>query len=682
MASRCQRSILSCSRCRRRKMKCDRQVPSCTQCINAKTECTGISSAATGDVPRSIVLTLEAEIARLESELARDGQLDTLNATDILLQMPTSHMPERTLPDPGVGLSMPGLGGSAGPDPVEAENQDDMIRGSILSSGPLQKMISATLPCGSGATDLLSRVRMGLTPSSARVGERRRMSIVASKANNESGRLSAQVLRDVPVDIVQRLLRKYVSTINPDYPFIDSIALWGQFQQVSSVLGWDLPRPRSVEHSLTVQPDYDFLVVYLALAISITLGSSRGGHEARCTALSTSLFEEGIQHLYSLSTFPSDVAWLQVTLLVLLYATVLPRSANVWVLSGAAMRACLEIGLHREPPISLGLDENQLELRRRIFWSAYTMDRSICSALQRPLSTPDTAINTRLPSSPVDDAFLSNIHYQQLLSEMIHVHFQGEDIPGAMEWEDWLSSMEQRLREWFTSYPRNTSHHELIEFSLARGLMILHRPSPRNPVPHDRSLLIAFEAASSTARTQREHVLTGFFRRPWLSAHHTLEAAMIVLFCLRHGSHVLNEKFNASQIFEMTKLFTTNFLSIASQGWPEVSNYAGVYERLLGPLLESIFSGSQQLSERFGPSQDAELTKMLYPATAHLEKLRFGLRQPEQTSPFDYSFFNMEDDDVTNAMLNHVTPSDSRWGYMDPVLGPEMDMASFFTPQG
>lgn len=76
----------------------------------------------------------------------------------------------------------------------------------------------------------------------------------------------------------------------------------------------------------------------------------------------------------------------------------------------------------------------------------------------------------------------------------------------------------------------------------------------------------------------------------------------------------------------MTKVFTANFLTLASQGWDEVSNYAGIYERLLGPLLESVFSNKPPSLSSFGPAQDAELTRLLYPGPAQIDKLRFGTR--------------------------------------------------------
>jgi hypothetical protein len=163
-------------------------------------------------------------------------------------------------------------------------------------------------------------------------------------------------------------------------------------------------------------------------------------------------------------------------------------------------------------------------------------------------------------------------------------------------------------------------------------------------MPSQRSLLVAFEAAALSARSHREHILSGFFRRPWMSAHHTLETAMVLLFCLRHGQGSIVQKYNPSQIFDMTKIFTTNFLSIASQGWTEVSNHAGVYERMLGPLLAFVFSPNSNPEANLDPAQDAELMRLLYPGPAHLDKLRFGTRHVEDFGGFDFSLFDIDGD--------------------------------------
>ncbi|ETS87103.1 hypothetical protein PFICI_00931 [Pestalotiopsis fici W106-1] len=654
MASRCQRRILSCSRCRKRKLKCDRRLPACSQCLAANTTCNGIAAGSQTEVPRSIAHHLESEIARLEAALFESGQLDDVQASDILLQIPVAGASRSSHGQVGDPLHLP----APEPRPPSSHNTDTgrvlKIRESILTSAPLHSIVHATMPPDSGATELLSRVRMGMTPSTARIGDITGTLSTGSYRPVTSNVLPGiHVLQSMPVDIVHRLMMKYLDTIHPENPFLTISDIHAHFGHVVQILLSPDPGP--------VEASYDLLVVYLILAMSLTLAAFGSRHEERCTAFSMSVFKEGVQNLYGLSSFPSEIARLQVTLLILHYATVFPRLANVWVLSGAAMRSCLELGLHRELPASIGsVDSQTLHLRRRVFWAAYCMDRSICSALQRPVCIPDVAIDAKLPSAlsaddDIDDSFLGSISYHRLLSEMLHVHYQGESIPSDLSWDDWLADMETRLRDWHNMYRPNASHQAMTEFNMARGLMILHRPSPRLPMPSPSSLLIAFKSASTVARTYREHMRARFFCRPWLSAHFTLEAATVVLFCLRHGNAAIIEYFTPAQIFKMTKLFTQNFLDIAAQGggWPEINAYAGTYERLLCPLLERVFLHSSTLSDAFGPAQDAELLRLLYPDPAHLEKLRFGDGLPEASddlASFDFDLF-MADDNFWEASV-------------------------------
>lgn len=162
-------------------------------------------------------------------------------------------------------------------------------------------------------------------------------------------------------------------------------------------------------------------------------------------------------------------------------------------------------------------------------------------------------------------------------------------------------------------------------------------------MPAPKSLLIAFDCACQSARSYRRQIISGVFRRPWLIAHHTLESAFVVLFCLRYNHKTISENFTVEEIFESAKVFTLNLLSIASQGWPAISKYAGIYERLLGPLLEGVFT-SLDSSVLFTPAQDAELAELLYPGPAHLPSLRFGLkaRLDHDTSLFDASLYEMD----------------------------------------
>lgn len=658
--------------------------------MTAKTACTGYSSKDQDpNIPRSIVQHLEAEIAKVEAELSSNGHLDALNASDILAGMPTQNGTPVDASQPPLPPPLPAITGSEGhrqsisalsevspitPVTPAFQKERDIGRDEAMNCDELQAMIFAILPVGPGLTDLVARVRMSLTPSKAMASAESPKGARRKSVSKPTDEVSCTMLKSIPTNIVRSLIKKYMAKVYPIFPILYAPALW---QQLDAVLGTLQALP---DRHRSVPPSYDFLIIYLMLSVSATLGSSKTGHEAKHMVFSGSLFEEGIQHLSSSSKIPSDLAGIQVTLMILQYASINPRLANVWMLSGAAMRACLELGLHREAPDALSFDKVTLDLRRRIFWSAYNFDRSICSALQRPLSIPDQTIDAHFPSILDDrhihptgiDAtgvetkmhMLRWTHFRKLQSNMTEVHFQGKPLDPGQTWEDWLVLMERRLQAWYEDY---NDGHELTEFTLAHGLTNLHRPSPRVPMPAARSLMVAFEAACSSAKSLREHILSGFYRRSWLIAHHVLENSMVVLFCLRHGFDTISARFSAQQIFEMTKVFTANFLALAAQGWNEVSNYAGVYERLLGPLLESVFSARPPSLSSFGPAQDSELTRLLYPGPAQLDKLRFGSRSysNDDLPAFDLASLNWEDFSVSDGA--QTTEFTGGWDLLDSV---------------
>lgn len=630
-------------------------------------------------MPRSIVQHLEDEIARLEKALGAESQIESLGPTP-LKDLNDRHL----LYDTTVSQILPENDLSiVTTDNIQGHFE---IRNRILSSDSLQSIVRSTMPTEPRFADLLPRIRMGLTPSfvlsSSARNDGHRGSTVVRPAETEMD-TDFTLLLAIPPDVVRSLVKKYIQHSLTRWPVLYEPRVW---EQVDTVLD----KVRTMLHTNTKRTHfnevhYDFLVIYLILAISATLGAVQSGHEARCMAYSAALFKEGVQHLSSKAPFPDDLAGVQALLLILQYAFINPLCANVWILSGAAMRSCLEVGLHRDLPTGTEndnaanpksyeyqdlfghgelsfatnhrrLDPLYLDMRRRIFWAAYIMDRSICSTLQRPLSIPDPAINAQYPSilddhhitsagldptgNPAKLAALRWIEYSRIQSVITEVHFQGFQLRKDQSWEDWLLEIELKLKKWYERASMSSAK-DLVENALMHGLMSLHRPSPRIPMPAARSLLISYESACSSARTYRQEITKGVCRQPWLAAHHTLESALVVLFCLRHNREGIAAKFSAQEIFEATKLFTVNLLSISSQGWSAVSKYAGIYERLLGPLLEAIFTFTET-SLLFSPSQDAELAELLYPGPAHLPSLRSGTGLPagQETSMFDATLFD------------------------------------------
>ncbi|OAL30821.1 hypothetical protein AYO22_01441 [Fonsecaea multimorphosa] len=549
----------------------------------------------------------------------------------------------------------------------------------IIASAELQAMISATIPLGPSLTDVVQRIRMGLTPSlivSPSTGgnflSQSTPGPIETRSQSQEEEVDASTLARVPRQIVYALVNKYVQRSLPVHPFLYEPTVWDQLSRVLRKLPEraESTEVDTLQPAPTVKLSYDFLVIYLILATSVILGSATAGHGARCLAFSESLFKEGIRHISKITPYPSDIAGIQVTLLILQYASVNPRLGNVWILSGLAMRDCLELGFHRE--VADVSDPLTADLRRRIFWTAYYMDRSICAALRRPFSIPDLAISAQfmsiLPdrcitsvglvedgSPPAKGLALRWIQYRQLQSHIIEVHFQGRPLNAGQDWEEWLAVSEQRLLQWYHS---DLPHDGWTEFVFFHGLVMLHRPSPRIPFPNTTSLSAAFEAASASARSCREQILSGFFPRPFLAGNHMFATALVVLFCLRYNYDTIAQKYSPPQIFELTKLFSSNLLAISAQGWSEIAEYAGIYERYLAPLLDSILTGDNPVTYAYTAKQDAELLRLLYPGPIHPKELRFtGPAEVEEAnlSSFDAAIYSQDETLMGNGDGNMFT---------------------------
>lgn len=103
-----------------------------------------------------------------------------------------------------------------------------------------------------------------------------------------------------------------------------------------------------------------------------------------------------------LSTLASrhDVASLQAMLAIQVYlvATMSLRLASTF--GGCVLRSMLHAGLHRCPFRYSQLSSHDRQLRKRIFWCAYAIDRYLSQALGLPLGIQDSDIDVCLPAAP------------------------------------------------------------------------------------------------------------------------------------------------------------------------------------------------------------------------------------------------------------------------------------------
>jgi len=117
---------------------------------------------------------------------------------------------------------------------------------------------------------------------------------------------------------------------------------------------------------------FDHWIVRLVLAIATAAQSQQRGdtHYSDavghiCAAIG---YAEHVLH-------PGSIGSIQAMLLLVLYAMLDPNHFDSWTLVGAASRAAVDLGMHQEPAKAANTPRAKLELRRRVFYCIYVLDR-------------------------------------------------------------------------------------------------------------------------------------------------------------------------------------------------------------------------------------------------------------------------------------------------------------------
>ncbi|KAF7178926.1 hypothetical protein CNMCM7691_007750 [Aspergillus felis] len=185
-----------------------------------------------------------------------------------------------------------------------------------------------------------------------------------------------------PDDMVgMQLLEGYFSHMHMRLPFIDRAEIL------------QLHARRSDSHGLSPQERYGMFKLFMVYAIGAAMLQVTERHDSTPPS---AFFEKAIQIDDSLRDSIS-IAGIEGRMLMVLYELRSSSSSSVWYSIGLAMRICIDFGMHRETHYrSLRLHEAQL--RRRLFWSVYVIERYVSWSLGRPFSIAEEEIDAQLPA--------------------------------------------------------------------------------------------------------------------------------------------------------------------------------------------------------------------------------------------------------------------------------------------
>ncbi|RAH77164.1 hypothetical protein BO86DRAFT_347951 [Aspergillus japonicus CBS 114.51] len=247
-------------------------------------------------------------------------------------------------------------------------------------------------------------------------------------------------------------------------------------------------------------PEDDAMILYMVMAIGHTSLERSGKAPSAETAGFTIAYAEILQRC----TMEESIYSVQILILLALYSLFDPQGPSTWTIVGIITRQAVSLGLTRPGLLEDGLTPQTVQLRRRLFWSIFVLDRMMAVSVgQSPGLTVEDAM-IPLPTITVEEfatperaevaAMLQVsrhvIELRQLEARILStVHLTGGCLPGEKAPFD-CSTITAKLRldieDWYSQgclisrpEPDNVRVHDTMGWLNARYyhlLLLLHYP--------------------------------------------------------------------------------------------------------------------------------------------------------------------------------------------------------------
>ncbi|KAI1875436.1 hypothetical protein JX265_004494 [Neoarthrinium moseri] len=670
VANKSRRRIPACLRCRARKVKCDNKLPVCSNCEKAAAEC---DQAASSD--KLLVKQLEDRIRVLETLVKK-------HAPQVSLDEELSEVDFSSLGSGDDHSQVAALGSIQGhhtystgsrvfekapqePPPTTAARRSAGATADIHNTpspsvhssqiGPEQPLAHEVGLLSLGNTTSEPKY---LGPSSgftlarltyAAVPQSQGLPSIAhpSSRNGDDGQVREQPkCASLPsLAEMRRFVGAYVDAFHSQYPFLQD----GKIEEILEV-----QLRCSEEGSNKVSLDKAMLFLVAALGAKI-LEQGRNVDLRSSNYLASAMVQVSALQLHD------SVQGVQVMLLLVLVSFVFLESLNAWFLSSAIIASCVDLGLQRRnvPFRRDGHDpasEARENVRCGIFWSAYSIDRTLCTILGRPLNLRDEALDVDFPgevgsgSSSVNAVMAAShsesgahmaeearsqdaerylkrrrldqptgsdytastffFRFDRITAEIKLMLYRVAQAPWRFPWpsnhaqwqDEALASCDDLLslaRETLSSRVLVPSHYRrllpCLEIKYHQCVLLLFRPTPAIPQPLQEGYRRCYESAREVLRIHAEQLRFGELLESWLTAHLVFVSGITMIYSILKLPEVAKHAFGStgSTEFDQSISDCSEVLSRLGTTWPVARDAKDKFERLATRSKETVANVSR-----------------------------------------------------------------------------------------
>lgn len=397
------------------------------------------------------------------------------------------------------------------------------------------------------------------------------------------------------------------------------------------------------------------IFMIFTIAASLRIGNSQGD-------VAPTKFYEVVTSVAQDVLEQTDTASTQSVYLLAIYALMAPSKLNIWTLTYICVARAIDLGIHRKQTNPSSTSEIARSL---LFYSIYSMDRSIAAIQGRPLGIRDETFDVELPQP---SELQAEIQYQNIaieykafaqLTSHYTLHRLSLDeiisdiktlfyfLPSKINPRIWnvadntnQKRLHDQLQRWFSAINEACSdlsdqghqriHHELkLELAYHSAMILLFQPSQVVREPTNEGLQLCFTAAMRQITCYNSIHDYDLLHFDWRVVRNILACGATVIYCFWKSEDVQNSE--SARLMPGVLRSCTNLLAVGGIWWPSVKKGKASLERLIDLTLQKAHQVYSDESDRT-KKRRAQRTSSRFMTNAAAAETAFRTQAP--TSSF------------------------------------------------
>lgn len=556
--------MAACCSCKKRRKKCDGKYPICSACEKSDTKCTMIYQPTGKEIKRSYLEELENTVKELQNKVHNNSQ--------IYSDYPSSNSPYSSLTDTESLSQYP---------PTTNKHKDLAQEVGYITLG------AAGEPCYIGETSAYSIAKI--------IGSSINCFPVYSLEEKLCSRKSSACFFELPFkfptfEYANELFISYKSSVQCQYPFLDWPFVENCFNIIIKKKKQD---PRACF--------FIFMILAIGSQIKDTSQSTVSSYTKAYYLKAFENVNEVIKH--------ANLFTVQAFLLMAVFSQKMPDGISGWQSVGLAIRTAVVLGLHRKPyhkkSGNLTIEQRSVQdLKSRIFWSAYGIERINGLILGRPFSISDIDIDAPFPlENPETKVACHVVKLRRIQSNIctfiykpIQLLEKPEDVDSTrveilLELNDWMSTFpykDDAISTFETNNWSLISYHNSILLLLRPIILEVAKLRQDSPKRHLEWFKVFTESASAICINYKNMHLKKKLSYTWLAMHCCFVSGISFLYCIWLDGILKILKWKSKSLVYETISSCQTILYILAERWESASIFRDTFERLSNIVKGSI----------------------------------------------------------------------------------------------